>query len=72
MEKDARTAICLRMLLEVIQEVCILFYLEVLYMGKFSDSRLWSEQITNEEAYEAEESGLIFDITNTSVSKQIA
>ena len=45
-EQNARMAICLRMLLEVLHE------------------------ITNEEAYEAEESGLIFDVTNTSASSQ--
>mmetsp|Transcript_26597 Transcript_26597/g.51833 ORF Transcript_26597/g.51833 Transcript_26597/m.51833 type:complete len:1003 (-) Transcript_26597:623-3631(-) len=43
-EKTARSAICLRMTLEILHE------------------------ITNEEAYEAEEAALIFDITNTSHS----
>jgi len=41
-ERSARSAICLRMVLELLHEV------------------------TNEEAYEAEEAGLIFDVTNTS------
>jgi insulysin len=43
-ERTARTAVCLRMILEMVQEV------------------------TNEEAYDAEEAGLIFDITNSSQS----
>mmetsp|Transcript_2509 Transcript_2509/g.5998 ORF Transcript_2509/g.5998 Transcript_2509/m.5998 type:complete len:1005 (-) Transcript_2509:110-3124(-) len=43
-ERSARSAICLRMILELLHEV------------------------TNEEAYEAEEAGLIFDVTNTSHS----
>ena len=43
-ERSARTAVCLRMILEMVQEV------------------------TNEEAYDAEEAGLIFDITNSSSS----
>eukprot|EP00286_Rhodomonas_abbreviata_P006745 CAMPEP_0181324180 /NCGR_PEP_ID=MMETSP1101-20121128/20210_1 /TAXON_ID=46948 /ORGANISM="Rhodomonas abbreviata, Strain Caron Lab Isolate" /LENGTH=1003 /DNA_ID=CAMNT_0023432315 /DNA_START=70 /DNA_END=3081 /DNA_ORIENTATION=+ len=43
-ERSARWAVCLRMMLEVIQEV------------------------TNEEAYDAEEAGLVFDISNTSGS----
>ena len=41
-ERDPRHAVCLRMILEVLQD------------------------ITNEEAYEAEEAGLIFDIANSS------
>jgi len=43
-EASARWAVCLRMMLEVIQEV------------------------TNEEAYDAEEAGLVFDISNTSAA----
>jgi len=43
-ERSPRTAVCLRMVLELVQEV------------------------TNEEAYDAEEAGLIFDITNSSQS----
>mmetsp|Transcript_39276 Transcript_39276/g.92615 ORF Transcript_39276/g.92615 Transcript_39276/m.92615 type:complete len:1005 (-) Transcript_39276:62-3076(-) len=43
-EASARWAVCLRMMLEVIQEV------------------------TNEEAYDAEEAGLVFDISNTSAN----
>mmetsp|Transcript_7733 Transcript_7733/g.17704 ORF Transcript_7733/g.17704 Transcript_7733/m.17704 type:complete len:1005 (-) Transcript_7733:1461-4475(-) len=43
-ERSARSAICLRMILELLHEV------------------------TNEEAYEAEEAGLVFDVTNTSHS----